>query len=288
MENFERIKRVIEYLHQNHRSQPGLNDISSHLGISAYHLHRLFSDWAGVTPKTFLKCLTLEHAKSLLKDNFSVLDATLETGLSGPGRLHDLCVSIEAASPGEIKSGGTGLEIQAGFTESPFGFCLIGLSQRGICHLSFEKSLDREFGKETILQEWPNANLNWCDEAATSLVNNIFVPANERKTKSNLRAFVKGTDFQVRVWRALLRLPAGYLSSYGNIAGHIGMPGGSRAVGSAVGKNPIAFLIPCHRVIQSTGAFGDYRWGAERKQAIIAWESAQLNENRNNRYGSCH
>lgn len=273
MKNFERVKKVIEYLDDHQRNQPGLEEISKHLGLSPFHLHRVFSDWAGISPKSFLKCLTLEHAKSLLEHGCSVLDATLESGLSGPGRLHDLCVSLEAASPGEIKSGGVGLKIDAGFSESPFGTCLIAKCQRGICHVSFESNRRREFGLEILRLEWPNAELNWCNESAELLAKELFVQTKDVRPREKLRAFVKGTEFQVRVWRALLRLPSGYLASYGNIARQIGNPGGSRAVGAAIGKNPLAYLIPCHRVIRSTGACGEYRWGADRKKAMIAWES---------------
>jgi len=281
MKDFERVKKVIEILDSHRHLQPGLDEIAMHLGISAFHLHRLFSDWAGVTPKAFLKCLTLEHAKSMLKNDFNILDATFESGLSGPGRLHDLCVSIESASPGEIKSGGAGLKIDAGFAESPFGHCLIAQSQRGICHLSFESKRNRKIGREIIRAEWPSSKLDWDDQVAEKISSNLFVRPDSwnlaskpgSKSGSKLKAFVQGTEFQLRVWRALLRLPSGYLSTYGNIAKAIGNPRGSRAVGSAIGKNPIAYLIPCHRVIQGTGACGDYRWGSDRKKAIIAWES---------------
>ena len=276
MDNFERVKRVIEYLSAHQKSQPSLEEISTQLGISPSHLHRLFSDWAGITPKSFLKCLTLEHARSMLKDNYSVLDTTLESGLSGPSRLHDLFVSIEAASPGEIKSGGVGLKIDAGFAESPFGPCLIAKSQRGICHMSFESKRSKEIGLEIVRAEWPNSELNWNKDAAKPIAKQLFVRSSDMRPEvklKKLKAFVKGTDFQVRVWRALLRLPSGYLATYGNIAREIGNPHSSRAVGTAIGKNPIAFLIPCHRVIRSTGACGEYRWGSERKKAMIAWES---------------
>lgn len=274
MNNFERVKEVIQFLDDNQRSQPNLDEISTHLGISSFHLHRLFSEWAGVTPKSFLKCLTLEHAKSMLINDFSVLDATLEAGLSGPGRLHDLCVSIEAASPGEIKSGGEGLAVKAGFADSPFGHCLIAKNQRGICHLSFEPTRDKSLAVAAIQDEWPNAQLDWDNGVAEGLAATLFDDSRSIEPNAKLRAFVKGTEFQVKVWRALLRLPPGHLTTYGNVATEIGNPSSSRAVGTAVGQNPIAYLIPCHRVIQSTGAAGEYRWGADRKKAMIAWEGA--------------
>ncbi len=275
MKNFERVKKVIEYIDGNQQVQPNLEELSAHLGISTFHLHRLFSDWAGVTPKAFLKCMTLEHAKTMLKNDYSVLDTTLETGLSGPGRLHDLCVSIEAASPGEIKSGGLGLAIEAGFADSPFGHCLIAINQRGICHISFEPKRNKKTGLELIRAEWPNSEMVWNDSVAESIASKLFTQSSTRRPGSKLKAYVQGTGFQLRVWRALLRLPLGYLTTYGKVAKEIGSPQSSRAVGTAVGRNPIAFLIPCHRVIRSTGACGEYRWGSERKKAILAWESLQ-------------
>lgn len=276
MENFNRIKKVIDFLEENRQNQPSLDKVSAYLGISSFHLHRIFSEWAGITPKAFLKCLTLEHAKEMLKKDYSVLDATLESGLSGPGRLHDLCVSIEAASPGEIKSGGRGLTMTAGFTNSPFGHCLVAKNERGICHLSFEPRPSQQDGQQAIQACWPNAELVWDNDFARSIATKLFVQSTIQPAE-RLKAYVRGTAFQVQVWRALLRLPLGHLTSYSNIATQIGSPNSSRPVGTAVGNNPIAFLIPCHRVIRRTGACGDYRWGSSRKKAIIAWESAQRN-----------
>ncbi len=275
IDNFERVKTIITFLDENHQLQPNLEEISAHIGVSTFHLHRIFSDWAGITPKAFLRCLTLEHAKRLLKEDFSVLDATLESGLSGPGRLHDLCVSIEAASPGEIKSGGTGLSIRAGFAVSPFGHCLIAECQRGICHLSFEPIRSKTSGLQELQAQWPNSEIVWDERFAKELVARLFESNIPHKSVLKLKAYVRGSDFQIRVWRALLRLPSGYLTTYGNLASKIGTPQSSRAVGTAVSNNPIAYLIPCHRVIRSTGASGEYRWGAERKKAILAWESCR-------------
>ena len=277
MNQFERVKKVIEFLDDNQQSQPSLDELSTHLGISTFHLHRIFSDWAGITPKAFLKCLTLEHAKTMLKNESSVLDATFESGLSGPGRLHDLCVSIEAASPGEIKSGGLGLTTKAGFADSPFGHCLIAENQRGICHISFEPNRNKKSGLETIRAEWPKSNLTWDNSVAETIASKLFTKPKGLHPDARLNAFVRGTNFQLRVWRAVLRLPLGYLTTYGKVAGAIGNPKSSRAVGTAIGNNPIAFLVPCHRVIRSTGALGEYRWGAERKKAVLAWEFTQAN-----------
>ncbi len=247
--------------------------------MSRFHFHRLFSVWAGVTPKDFLQCLTLAHAKEMLRAGESILGAALDSGLSGPGRLHDLCVTLEAASPGELKSGGAGWTISFGFADSPFGTCLIAESPRGICHLSF---VENERPAVAALEnEWPRAKLKRDDSTAQMLAGIIFACRDGdshagAKTGTPLRAFVRGTPFQVRVWRALLEIRAGSLTSYGRLARAIGQPSAARAVGTAVGQNPLAYLIPCHRVIRETGVLGNYHWGLTRKRAIIAWESSPL------------
>lgn len=274
MTEFERIAKVIHYLDQHHIEQPSLQTLAAQAELSPFHFHRLFSRWAGVTPKDFLQCLTLSHAKQLLEAGESVLDASLETGLSGPGRLHDLCVNLEAASPGEIKSAGADWTIDAGFADSPFGLCLIAQSPRGICHLSFVDATDRAQGETTIHQYWPLAQIRWNNTPAKQLAAQLFTRPSNGHRPAPLRAFVRGSAFQVRVWRALLNVPAGALISYGHLAHSIGSPAAARAVGTAVGHNPLAYIIPCHRVIRSTGVLGDYRWGTTRKQAIVAWETA--------------
>ena len=242
--------------------------------MSQFHFHRLFSTWAGVTPKDFLQCLTLAHAKELLREGESILDVALESGLSGPGRLHDLCVNLEAASPGELKSGGAGWTISFGFAESPFGKCLIAESPRGICHLSFVENEEAETALAALQNDWPQAKLKRDDSAAARLAARIFARPADSHSRPALRAFVRGTPFQVRVWRALLQVQPGTLTSYGRLAGAIGKPAAARAVGAAVGQNPLAYLIPCHRVIRETGVIGDYHWGQIRKRAMIAWESS--------------
>ncbi|MGA2028872.1 MAG: methylated-DNA--[protein]-cysteine S-methyltransferase [Verrucomicrobiota bacterium] len=273
MNDYERIARVIRYLDESHADQPNLTTLARRVGLSQHHFHRLFTSWAGITPKDFLQCLTLTHAREMLRQGKSVLDATMDTGLSSPGRLHDLCVSLEAASPGEVKSGGEGWTITIGFADSPFGKCLVGESRRGICHLSFVESSDK-VALDTLKAQWPRARLQQDNAAASQLVNCIF----HRKTVGNssvpLRAFVRGTPFQVRVWRALLQVQRGTLVSYGGLAAAVNQPAAARAVGSAVGQNSLAYLIPCHRVIRETGVIGDYRWGQVRKRAILAWENA--------------
>ena len=275
MNDYERIERIIRYLDAHHITQPDLARLAKHSGLSPFHFHRLFSVWAGITPKDFLQCLTLSHARQSLREDESVLDAALGAGLSGPGRLHDLCVNLEAASPGEIKSGGAGWTIQAGFAETPFGKCLIGEGPRGICHLSFVGPGKERIALNSLREEWPHARLRRDDAAAFALAARIFEQPAGQASRPALRALVRGTAFQIRVWQALLRVQPGTLVSYGFLAGMLGQPAAARAVGAAAGANPLAFLIPCHRVIRQTGIVGGYRWGSERKRAIMAWESSQ-------------
>ncbi len=278
MNDYERIARVIRYLDEHHTLQPGLDELAEIAGLSQFHFHRLFSAWAGVTPKDFLQCLTLEHAKALLHEGQSVLSAALEAGLSGPGRLHDLCVSLEAVSPGELKSGGTGLNVLFGFAATPFGDCLVGESERGICHLTFVEDEGPDAALDELRHTWPEARLRRSDTTAAGLASRIFERPGRNSKRPTLRAFVKGTTFQVRVWRALLRVPPGCLVTYGRLAAAIGQPRAARSVGSAVGENPLAYLIPCHRVIRETGMIGEYRWGRVRKRAIVAWETSRRME----------
>jgi AraC family transcriptional regulator, regulatory protein of adaptative response / methylated-DNA-[protein]-cysteine methyltransferase len=273
MSDYERIANVIRYLDACHIEQPDLALVAKQVGLSTFHFHRLFTRWAGITPKDFIQCLTLRHVKALLQEGQSVLHAALNAGLSGPSRLHDLCVSLEAASPGEIKLRGARWAIEAGFADSPFGTCLVARSPRGICHLPFVDAADRRAGEAAIHQDWPLAQFRWDNAGAALVVAQLFQkPVNSRPA---LRAYVRGTEFQVHVWRALLQVPAGTLISYGELATAVGNRGAARAVGMAVGRNPLAYLIPCHRVIRETGAVGDYRWGPARKRAMVAWESAR-------------
>jgi len=281
MNDYERVARVIRHLDERHADQPDLAALAQGAGLSRFHFHRLFSTWAGVTPKDFLQCLTVAHAKELLRDGENILDVALETGLSGPGRLHDLCVNLEAASPGELKSGGAGWVISFGFAESPFGQCLIAESPRGICRLSFVESNDEDSETNQLREDWPQARLKRDDLKSKKLAAKIFArEANGANSTSQpaLRALVRGTPFQLRVWRALLQIPAGALISYGRLAEIIRQPAAARAVGSAVAANPLAYLIPCHRVIRETGVLGNYRWGKLRKRAMLAWECSPRSE----------
>lgn len=271
MNDYERVASVIRFIDRHHTDQPALNALAGAAGLSPFHFHRLFSAWAGVTPKDFLQCLTLEHVKQLLRDGDNVFDAAINAGLSGPGRLHDLCVTLEAASPGEMKTGGAGIQIDFGFADTPFGEALIAESKRGISHLTFVNGEGRTAARERLALEWPNAKLNRNDSRIAELATTIFINGGSTSRRP-LSTFVRGTPFQVRVWRALLRIPSGSLTTYGRLADAIGQSKAARAVGSAVGANPISFIIPCHRVIRETGALGNYGGGRIRKQVMVGWE----------------
>lgn len=274
MNDYERIARVLRFLEKSRAAQSGLATLAKQAGLSPFHFHRLFSRWAGVTPEDFLRCLTLSDAKARLKRGESVLDAALGAGLSGPGRLHDLCVRLEAATPGEITSGGAGWTIAAGFAETPFGTCLVAEGPRGIAQLSFPPSTKWANATVAIREDWPRAKLRREDAVARKWAARLFGKAKKNPGRKPLHAVVRGSTFQVRVWRALLRVPAGSLVSYGRLARAAGCPGAARAVGTAVGQNRLAWLVPCHRVIRETGALGNYRWGPVRKRAMLAWEGA--------------
>jgi AraC family transcriptional regulator of adaptative response/methylated-DNA-[protein]-cysteine methyltransferase len=272
MNDYERVANVIRFLDRHHTDQPDLNELATAAGLSPFHFHRLFAAWAGVTPKDFLQCLTLEHVRQLLLDGNNVFDAAVDAGLSGPGRLHDLCVTLEAASPGEMKNGGAGIQVDYGFAETPFGEALIAETKRGLCHLTFVDGRGRAHARDLLISQWPNAKLQRNDARIAELSAAIFIRVSEVKSNRPLRAFVRGTPFQLRVWRALLQIPSGTLTTYGRLAHAIGQSGAARAVGSAVGANPISFIIPCHRVIRETGALGNYGGGRIRKRAIVGWE----------------
>ncbi len=272
MNSYERIAKAIRFLVEHRESQPDLATVAAELGMSTAHFHRMFRAWAGATPKDFLQCLTLSHAKHLLREGEDVLTSALESGLSGPGRLHDLCVSLEAATPGEIKAQGAGLKIQIGVVLSPFGNCLIGETSRGICHLSFFEGENYELALGELRVDWPKAQLEWSEQIKNERAAQIFTTAFRH---APLKLYVKGTSFQLQVWRALLKVQRGTLVSYGKLAAAAGHPTSHRATGTAVGRNAISYLIPCHRVIRETGISGNYRWGAVRKRAILAWENCQ-------------
>lgn len=269
--DYQRIAKAIEYISDHKGEQPSLDEIAAHLNLSPFHFQRLFSRWAGITPKRFLQSLTVEHAKELLEKSESILSVSEEVGLSSSARLHDHFVSIEAVTPGEFKSKGAGLEIVYGVHESHFGDVFVASTERGICYLIFVDTrdhIDEAFG--SLKSMYPNAKISEQSDQIAPVVNKLFA---EKHPKQKHRLLLSGTNFQINVWKALLRIPYGQLSTYGQIATAIGKPKACRAVGTAVGANPISFLIPCHRVIQSTGVIGNYRWGPTRKKALLAWES---------------
>ena len=272
--DYERIAAAIRYLEANVQEQPDLKAVADHVGLSEYHFQRLFSRWAGISPKRFLQFLTMQHAKQLLAESNSVLDTTYETGLSSPGRLHDLFVTLEAMTPGEYKQQGAGLTIDYGFHTSPFGDYLLAVTGRGICNLLFVEENQRETALRDMENTWSQANLRENTAVTQPIADRIFSQATTRQRP--LKLLVKGTNFQVQVWQALLQVPAGTAVSYGTLAQLAGNPKAVRAVGTAVGHNPIGYLIPCHRVIRSVGGFGSYRWGTTRKKAILGWEAARF------------
>jgi AraC family transcriptional regulator of adaptative response/methylated-DNA-[protein]-cysteine methyltransferase len=270
--NFNRIAEAIGYLTKNFRQQPSLEEVARNLHLSPFHFQRMFSEWAGVSPKKFLQYLTVDFAKSLLKENNATLfDAAFETGLSGTGRLHDLFIKIEGMTPGEYKNGGAALSINYSFAESPFGNILVASTDKGICHMAFAD--DGQVALEALRRKFPNAGYRQVLDRIQQNALNVFTYDWSRPEQ--LKLHLKGTDFQLKVWETLLKIPAGSLTTYKGIAGKINNPNALRAVGTAIGQNPVAYIIPCHRVIQSAGTLGNYHWGATRKQAMIGWEAAR-------------
>lgn len=275
-DNYYRVEKAIRFLDGNFRRQPSLREVAETAGLSEFHFQRIFQAWAGISPKKFLQFLTKEYAKQLLKKS-NLLDTTYDTGLSAPSRLHDLFISCEAMTPGEYKQKGSGLRIDYGFHPTPFGECFIALTERGICHLSFLDPMNRKETLEGFAKEWKNAKLNAGQEKTKNLIADIFIRRRAKTRKVPLKLLCKGTNFQIKVWEALLKIAPGNVVTYRKIAQMIGSPRAVRAVGTAIGKNPIAYLIPCHRVIRSMGHFGGYRWGPARKKAILGMEASVHN-----------
>jgi AraC family transcriptional regulator, regulatory protein of adaptative response / methylated-DNA-[protein]-cysteine methyltransferase len=273
-EDYDRVEQAIRFLEDNYQHQPDLKEIADRLNLSEYHFQRLFRRWAGISPKRFVQFLTLEHAKDLLEESRSLLTVAYETGLSSPSRLHDLFVSVEGVTPGEYKARGFGLEITYGIHDTPFGWALIGVTRRGICGLHFVQNARREDAVAGFKKDWPAATFHENPNVTQPLINQIFVPS-EENANVPLNLFLQGTNFQIKVWEAILRIPPGYVLSYGDIARQIGQPGAAQAVGQALGRNPIAYIIPCHRVIRRLGIMGYYHWGSARKKAMLGWEAAQ-------------
>lgn len=269
-EDYRRIEQAIQYLEAHYQRQPELNEIAEHIGLSEYHFQRLFTRWVGISPKRFLQFLTKEGAKDLLR-RANVLDASHSVGLSGPGRLHDLLVQTEAVTPGEYRARGAGLTIRYGFHPSPFGECLLGLTERGICHLGFTQT-NHDAALANLLTDWKDAQLLEDPAATAPLIAPIFLLEH---SNTPIALFLSGTNFQLKVWEALLRIPHGEVCTYEGLAAEIGRPAAIRAAGTAVGRNPVAVLIPCHRVIHKVGKFGHYRYGSARKKALLGWEAGQ-------------
>lgn len=270
--DFKRIALAIDFIKNNFKNQPSLEEIAQHIHLSPAHFQKLFTDWAGTSPKKFLQYISLQHAKDLLKQPKATLfDTAEETGFSSTSRLHDLFISLEGMTPAEYKNGGKNLNIGYEFAQSPFGEIIVASTKKGICYLAFVE--DKNQALETLICNFPNAEMN--EKSKPLHQNALLIFQNDWSEIKEIKLHLKGSDFQLRVWETLLKIPMGGLSTYGKIAEKINQPKASRAVGTAVGKNPVAFIIPCHRVIQSSGILGGYHWGTIKKTAMIGWESAQ-------------
>jgi len=272
--NYNRIAAAISYIQANFKTQPQLEEVAQQAHMSPFHFQKMFTDWAGVSPKKFLQYITVAHAKKMLQnEQATMFDTAIETGLSGTGRLHDLFVNIEGMTPGEYKNGGEHLTINYSFAESPFGNILVASTPVGICHISYADNEQIAF--DGLQQTFPNATHKQIADLAQQNV--LYFFTHDWSKLHQIKLHLKGTAFQLKVWESLLKIPMGQLSTYGTIAKSIQQPNASRAVGTAIGSNPVAFLIPCHRVIQSSGIFGSYHWGSIRKTAMIGWEAAKTN-----------
>ena len=272
--DYARIEKAILFIEANVHRQPSLKDVAANVGLSEYHFQRLFRRWAGVSPKKFVQYLTAKRAEGLLRQSYNVLDVSDAVGLSGPGRLHDLIVNVHGVTPGQLKASGEGLTIRFGIHRSPFGECLVCVTDKGICGLEFIQPGGRDQVIAGLRRRWRCAVFQELPEVTRRIVDRVFT-LRSGADKVPFDLFVKGSAFQLKVWEALLRIPPGAVMSYEHVAARIGAPRAARAVGAAVARNPVAFLIPCHRVIRKTGALGGYRWGETRKKAMLAWEAAR-------------
>jgi AraC family transcriptional regulator of adaptative response/methylated-DNA-[protein]-cysteine methyltransferase len=275
LRDYDSVRRAIAFISEHWRDQPGIEQVADAAGVTPDELHHLFRRWAGLTPKAFMQALTLDHAKGLLRGSASVLDAALDSGLSGPGRLHDLFVTHEAMSPGEWKNGGAGTTLRFGFHASPFGSAIVIASERGLAGLAFADPSEEQAALADMKRRWPRATYVEDHAGTAALAQRIFDPKLWRPEQP-LRVTLIGTDFEVRVWETLLKIPMGRAVSYSDIANKIRAPKASRAVGAAVGKNPVSFVVPCHRALGKNGGLTGYHWGITRKQAMIGWEAGQL------------
>jgi len=271
--NYGRIAAAIDYIKHNFKNQPSLDEVAGVVGLSPFHFQRLFTQWAGVSPQKFVHYLSVEYAKQLLKEQRStLLDTAYETGLSGTSRLHDLFIKIEGMTPGEFKNGGENLVINYCFAESPFGKLIVASTAKGICHMFFEE--DEPQALSELKSRFPNAEYHQVID--TLQQNALFIFQKDWQQLDQIKLHLKGTNFQLKVWETLLKIPLGSISTYGAMANSIDRPKAARAVGTAIGRNPVAFLIPCHRVIQANGNLGGYMWGETRKSAIMGWEAAKV------------
>ena len=278
MNDYARIEKAMAYMVANAAEQPCLDAVAAQVHLSAYHFQRIFRRYVGISPKRFLQALTLERGKQLIVSAESLTTTAHSLGLSGSSRLYDHFVQLEAVTPGEFKRQGEGVEISYGVHPTPFGEVLVAMTPRGICRMAFVGAVSQETLLEQLGKQWPRSTLSHRPEATRYVVDALFLKANQTSSAQPpavLPLHVSGTNFQIAVWRALLTIPDGQLASYSQIAEALGMPKASRAVGNAVGANPIALWIPCHRVIQQSGALGGYRWGIETKRQVQAWEAAQ-------------
>jgi len=268
--NYERIEEAIGYIKDHFKDQPSLEEVAEKVHLSPFHFQRIFTEWAGVSPKKFLQYLTIDHAKRMLSSQATLFDTAIDSGLSGTSRLHDLFVKIEGMTPGEYKNGGEALSINYSFAETPFGDILVAATPKGICHIAFADT--EEEGLNALQKAFPNASYRRMTDMIQQ--NALYIFTHDWSRLEEIKLHLKGTAFQLKVWETLLKIPTGRLTTYGNIAKELQQPTASRAVGTAVGDNPVAFLIPCHRVIRSSGEFGQYHWGSSRKTAMIGWEAA--------------
>jgi AraC family transcriptional regulator of adaptative response/methylated-DNA-[protein]-cysteine methyltransferase len=273
--DYDIVRRAIGHIRENWRGQPEVDEIAEAAGVTPTELHHLFRRWAGLSPKAFLQALTLDGARNLLRESASVLDAAYEVGLSGPGRLHDLFVTHEAMSPGEWKSGGQGLTVQFGFHPSPFGTALVMATERGLAGLAFADGGEENAALADMRRRWPNATYVEDKARTGALARRIFDPK-LWSADQPLQVVLIGTDFEVRVWQNLMKIPMGHVTCYSDLANRVGTPKAARAVGAAVGKNPISFVVPCHRVIGRSGSLTGYHWGITRKRAMLGWEAGQV------------
>lgn len=272
MIDYQRVAKAITYINEHSTDQPQLDEVAKAVHLSPYHFHRMFKEWAGVTPKDFLQYISLNHAKKLLNKHKTIEETTFDTGLSSSSRLHDLFVNIEGMTPGEFKNEGENLTIRYSFSETPFGDMLAASTGKGLSNLMFVDN--RDTGLQTLQNTWTNADLTESKDIHIDNLERIF--ADDRKDLDEIKLHIQATDFQLKVWEALLKIPSGQLASYSDVAQKIGNPKASRAVGTALANNPVAYLIPCHRVIKKVGGIGEYRWGSTRKTTIIGWEAAQI------------